>query len=433
MKIVFVENKHKTKFWERIAEGLILDGHEIFWIVQNKLFRPRIGVINVIPLPNKNNLESNSRFLDLEKKDRYCYIYKNNPSHYEYYYRNINDFLKCVAPDIVFGESTLFHELLTIKSCKENKFLYLNPSTCRYPNGRFSFYKYDTQIPYLGSDEKWPTQHLLDTIQKITNKNKQPDYMEKPSQVKLVGYIARRIKSYIFSFMSSNINGEIYNTPLLQQKRKIEKYKKISFKKIKTISISSIEEFNAENTLVFPLQMQPESNIDVWGYPHNSQNMLIERLSVELGENWNILVKLNPKIKYEVSDGLVSKINQLKNVYVLSPDFEMKPIFEKFRFFFSVTGTINHESLLAGKRCFSPSLPITSIFAPKRATIPHKDMLENDQDVDSKVPLKLMKYLIGKSYPGIIGDEIHSPQAFFNDNINKVLKAFQQVLRETKL
>ena len=53
----------------------------------------------------------------------------------------ISNAIEKIKPDLVFGESTLFHELLVINACKSRGILYLHPSSCRYPTNRFSFYK----------------------------------------------------------------------------------------------------------------------------------------------------------------------------------------------------------------------------------------------------------------------------------------------------
>jgi hypothetical protein len=428
MKILFVENKHKTVFWETLAKELVKDGHDIYWIVQNKLFKPSIGEVNVIPKPSKDDLEYSSEFKSLESKDRYCYIYHQMPLHYVYYSNKISQILNWIVPDIVFGEATLFHELLTIESCKKKDILYLTPSTCRYPNGRFSFYKYDTQIPYSGSGQCWSDEHVSKAIEQVITRQKQPDYMKKPSRLKKIGFIARRFKGLVYSYMSSNFFGEIYNTPLLRQKRSIELSRKSAYEKYELLAISNIDGFSPENTLIFPLQMQPESNIDVWGAPYNNQSELIVRLSKNLGESWNILIKPNPKSKYEVSSALLDAIETCDNVYALKHVTDMKLLFDQFKYFFSVTGTINHESILAGKKCFSPSLPITHIFTPNRASIPTQNQISSDEEVYASAPNELMRYLIDTSYVGLIGDNIHTPHVFEQENLQLVVSAFRDVL-----
>ena len=429
MKVVFVENKHKTKFWEHIAQELLKNGHEVFWIVQNKLFSPKIGYVHVIPLPQSKDLKYSEKFKTLEKKDRYCYIYDQKPLHYSYYYKSINKVLTEIEPDFVFGESTLFHELLTIQCCREKSILYLNPSTCRYPTGRFSFYKYDTQEPYSGSNDVWSNKEIDQVIAEITLREKQPDYMQKPSSFKKVSYHIRRSKGLICSFMSSGVLGETYNTPTLRQKRKVESLRKLYYQEYESLAIESIDKFETRNTLVFPLQMQPESNIDVWGYPYNSQSDLVRQLSKKLGEGWNILIKPNPKSKYEISKELLDSIKTSTNVYALKHNVDMKVLFKKFDFFFSVTGTINHEAILSGKKkCFSPILPVTKKFTPMTAKLPDRQDLLADEIIKKENSKQLICYLISSSYSGLIGDNIHTPQVFSVENISLVSKAFFSIL-----
>ena len=37
MKLLFIENRYKTYFFEPIAQRLKSEGHDIYWIIQNKL------------------------------------------------------------------------------------------------------------------------------------------------------------------------------------------------------------------------------------------------------------------------------------------------------------------------------------------------------------------------------------------------------------
>lgn len=431
MKVLFIENKQKTKFWECIAKKLLDAGHEIFWIVQNKMFAPKIGEKYLISKPRKSDLIYSDKFQSLEKKDRFCYVYKQKPLHYDYYYSAINDILDVIQPDYVFGESTLFHELLTIICCKDKGILYLNPSTCRYPNGRFSFYQYDTQEPYLGSCEIWDEEVTHSIVQEIVSRKKQPDYMNKAGKIDGFYHRVNRYKGLFYSLWASEIIGETYNTPTLKHKILIEKRCKTLRRKYESMAFYDILQYKPDRTLIFPLQMQPESNIDVWGYPYNSQSLLIKQLSSKLGDKWNILIKPNPKSKYEISEELIDAINSCENVYPLKHNVTMKQLFSSFKFFFSVTGTINHESILSNdKKCFSPVLPITKIFTPNLAKIPEKKDLIANQETPKLISKSLIKYLIYTSYQGLIGDYVHSPEAFTNKNINEVVDAFLSVLRE---
>ena len=429
MIIVFIENKHKTSFWVKIARRLMSDGHEIHWIVQNKLFTPSVGIVHKIPLPKANDLNYNAGFRELERKDRYCYIYEQIPLHYKYYNDQISDIVTAIKPELVFGESTLFHELLTIDICKKASVLYLHPTTCRYPTNRLSFYKYDSLEPYDGSHETWSDKRIGETIDSIVKRKKLPDYMKKSKKLKKVKFYYRRLKGLIASFASSNLIGEIYNTPTIKQKRAVEKvrcYNKVSYE---SNAIRSVKIFDSSNTLIFPLQMQPESNLDVWGYPYNSQAKILNELVGSLGGEWNILIKPNPKSKYEITKELLKILKQYENVYALSHHVPMEGLFDKFRYFFSITGTINHECLISKKYCFSPTLNINKKFASGVSVLPTPEIIANLSEVDESAPRRLIEFLVYNSFTGMIGDAVHTPQAFLKENVDNVVSAFRGVIR----
>ena len=156
MKILFIENRHKTFFYEPIAKKLQEEGIEISWLIQNKEFTPNLESKKYsIPYPNAEiDIQLDNEIESLIKIDRQFNHFKQKDSSYFYYYnQKIKEILEEIKPNIVYGESTAFHELLTILNCKRKDILYLNPSSCRYPKGRFSFYKYDTLTPYSGSGE----------------------------------------------------------------------------------------------------------------------------------------------------------------------------------------------------------------------------------------------------------------------------------------
>ena len=66
-RILFVENRYRTYFWEEMANRLEKDGHEIYFIVENHAFVPKRKNVYVIPYPVRKNLnEINSR-IEFEK------------------------------------------------------------------------------------------------------------------------------------------------------------------------------------------------------------------------------------------------------------------------------------------------------------------------------------------------------------------------------
>jgi len=134
MKLLFIENRYKTFFFDAIAKVLAKE-YEIFWIVQNHDFIPKTGKVFKIPYP-KSEIKPNTN-IDLSeviKSDRQVNFFKKDKTDYFfYYYEKIEELVDEIRPDFVFGESTAFHELLTIKACREKEILFLQPTSCRYP------------------------------------------------------------------------------------------------------------------------------------------------------------------------------------------------------------------------------------------------------------------------------------------------------------
>ena len=93
-RILFVENRYRTYFWEEMANRLEKDGHEIYFIVENHAFVPKRKNVYVIPYPVRKNLnEINSRieFEKIKCSDRAInYFELTSSNHYEYYYEQIS-------------------------------------------------------------------------------------------------------------------------------------------------------------------------------------------------------------------------------------------------------------------------------------------------------------------------------------------------------
>ena len=181
MKIAFIENRYRTLFWDTVAGHLVSQGHEVMFIVQNHRFHPANGRTVMLPYPRKSDLsspcETDVRLICSDRNINY--FGHHSTGHYSYYRRLIGKCLKREQPKIVFGESTAFHELITIDICKQLSIPYFQPSTCRFPVGRFSFYRYDTLEPFSGSEDILQDEEAVALIDRIVHRTIKPDYMKK--------------------------------------------------------------------------------------------------------------------------------------------------------------------------------------------------------------------------------------------------------------
>lgn len=433
MTLLFIENRYKTFYFEAIAKQLIKHGFDIHFLVQNKSFEPNNEFVkHIIPYP-KNSQYNYTKDIAIEtviESDRQQnHFGKKDKSYFYYYDSKIKTILDTVKPDVVFGESTAFHELLAINLCKENKILYLNPSSCRYPIGRFSFYKYDTLKPYKGSSEVLERTQALDIIDGIVNRTAKPDYMNAINITKKAK-IFDKIKLVI-----AYLDGERFNIPNPVEKYNIEKQRE------KNIAIwddfAKAELASEKFTILYPLQMQPEANIDVWGRPYRDQTQLIKKISETIPENSILVLKPNPKSKYELSNDLVSLAKAKNNIICLKHATKMDAVFPKIDLVVTVTGTIAIESILSNK-------PVATFIKTLNNTAENCLYLNEISDLNEVIDLikknnfptldensrvDFINKLNTSSYKGIVSDPFSNVNCVSVQNIKNMEDAFLKILK----
>ena len=434
MTLLFIENRYKTYLLDAVAKSLSAN-HDIHWIVQNHKFTPTSSKhIHTIPYPSKselNNIEVNHD-IDYKKiieSDRQINFFEQKQADYFYYYANhIGSCLLTIKPDFVFGEATAFHELLTSELCKKFGIQYLNPTTCRYPTGRFSFYNYDTLEPYKGSNEMLEKEEALSIIESINKRAIKPDYMKNPSIGK-----KESLKDKL-KIIKSYFSGERYNTPSPVVKLKLERQKNDSIKKWYTFAKSSLD--GSKASILFPMHMQPESNIDVWGRPYRDQFKTVKNIHRSLGENQILYVKPNPKSKYELSNELIDYIQTNDNIEALRHDVSMTDIFDDVDLVVTITGTIAIECILTNKPVVTLVHTINNkatncLYADNFSTLSTYLQLfvkEEFPQISQEEQIEFLNMLNRLSFKGIISDPHTNPNCISKENINDIEKAFEIVL-----
>jgi hypothetical protein len=439
MKILFVENRYKTGFWEKVAEELIKDGHEIFWIVQNHLFKPKNGKVYLIPYPKKiqlTNVEKveSKEIIKIIQADRGLNYFKvKSPSYLFYYQQEIEKIVDKINPDIAFGETTLFHELLVSNTCKKRQILYLHPTSCRYPAGRISFYKYDTLEPFAGSGETVSDELALKIIDDIINRKALPDYMKvlKP-RLNFIDNIKDKAKlSICYQF------GERYNTPNPLVKFKIEKRKKTIIDKWE--SLASLQVSREEHLKVlYPLQMQPEANIDVWGYPNNNQTSVIKYIVSQLPEKCTLYIKPNPKSKYELTEELIDfACKEKSRVVLLSHKTKMNEVFPSIDFVVTVTGTISYECIWSGKPFVMFGQGIQTKYCKLKSGNLREVLMKSSREMEELLAsrnekIEFLKELLSTSYNAQVTDTKLGKDLIKNDEkFTDVIAAFRDILAKS--
>jgi len=424
LKILFVENRYKTSLWEVIAKEYEKLGHEIYWIVQNPMFKPSFGNVSVLPFPKQINFKKVyspeiQKVIDSNRGLNYFGL--SSDDFIFWYEKEVEKIIENTLPDLVFGEPTLFHELLVINECKKRNILYLHPSSTRYPNNRFSFYINDTQVPFKGSNDQLNDEKALMIIKAIRTRQAQPDYMSVLSyKLKPVDWLKDKIRLSLGYYL-----GEKYNTPSPFVKKKINTHYARNIIEWDKIAVDKADIPKGFNVL-YAMQMQPEANLDVWGHPNSNQVELISRIIKNLNNSEKLIIKPNPKSKYEISNDLLSLVRENhKNVVLLKHSSKMDDIWMKTNVVLTVSGTIAIECIFDNK----PVIILSEALHSKQKNIYHLKTNESmrpvfDQIQNKKFPalsenekINYLHELIQTSYEGTNGDGLHNLH-YLNDNEN---------------
>lgn len=350
MRILFLENRYSTYLWDAIAHELENNGHEIYWIVQNREFTPKTGKIFQLDITD-NGAGGEERVYDAEidkviRADRGLnYFGVKSHDHLFSIKRQIADIVNSIQPQVGFGECSLHHEMIAMQTLRRIGVPYLFPTSCRYPLHRFSFYLYDRLMPFAGSQETVPYQEALDAAHAIAERRMKPAYMNlffdnKPG-------VARQLTDKV-KILRGYINGERYNTPSPIQKFRMKHTVKRNTKKWDSIASYTLPE-DGSFILLYPMHMQPETSVDVWATEFSRQHQVIQQLLAHSGNHVKIAIKPNPTSNLEISEDLINIAENNDRIIPLHHSVKMEELLDATDLVVTITGTIGLECAFANK------------------------------------------------------------------------------------
>lgn len=440
-RILFIENRGKTAFWEHVALSLQVRGHQIAWMVQNPQCVPRTFAgsphLHVLPFPTIDRTGQLKQSEDWVREhypalitDRGRAYFSSGTAHYEHYTVEINRVLRYEEPDLVVGESTLFHELIAIALCRDAGIAYVHPCANRYPGGRFSIFAFDTQHPANGSGEELSAEKARDLAERIASGREVPFYMRAPRRSEQLKRTLR-LASARASVWWGRLRGERFNTPALRCKLALGKELKSNLRQWQALQKIPSDPTQA---LLYPLQMQPEANIDVWGRPYSDQVALVRAMLAAAPSNVQVAVKVNPKSKYEISEGLLTLATGEPRVCLLPLNMSMTNAQACTVGTLTVSGTVGIEAVLGKGRCISlrhplierefPSLHATSVAHGVHCLLndPHAGM------GGIEFGARLIQLLVKESFPGLVSEPLYHPMCIEPENIRLVADALHALV-----
>lgn len=429
-KVMFVENRGKTRFWEAVAERL---QHDIQWIVQNPLYSPksRHSATETLPFPAKKQL-AEGEIPDILVTDRGRQYFAAGGLHYQHYLDAVDRALDRLRPDIVFGEATLFHELMVARACEIRGIRYLHPAMSRYPAGRFNVFQGITQNTALGSGDSWEEAALATYVDAIRTGSSLPSYMRAVTGRELKLRALRRYAGHA-RVTAGWLVGERYNTPSPAHKWQLSSTLRMRLGQWDAIAQDNLP--RVDDAILYPMQMQPEANIDVWGRPYSNQLDVVRAILHSSPSDVGVAIKANPKAKYEVNESLLELARSEPRLCLLPRDFSMADARSSTVGTLTVSGTAGLEAVFGLGRCISLRHPILQQEFPEF----HADSIDDAVNALLRHPsagvgnralgIKLLSRMVSESFEGVISEPLYDPHCMVPENLDHVANALDSVIR----
>ena len=375
--------------------------------------------------------------MDLDRGVRW---FGGDGTHWHPYNERIRRILETVRPDVVFGEATQFHEQLTLEAARQLGIRFLSPGGTRYPVGRLHFFDYDTLDPVGGDGANLTDAELATMLDSIVERKVVPSYMEVVPQ-SMLKKKWQKLKNKIL-ITAGWLMGERYITPSPFAKMKLERAHAQRCLVWESFAHAQLPEaLQTKPWVLYPLQMQPEANIELWGKQWSFQTEVIKRAAIALDKiGATLVVKPNPKSKYELTGELCELVKNIPNIVALSHTVPIKAIFPHAPLVMTVTGTVTLECIFAGKpvavlgkHAMTQYKGVEALNQPEEIAYVLKMVQSNTVNFASKSDAKeLLNYLYTKSYPATLWDQLNRPELMTPENVEALTDAFVDVLNNVE-
>ncbi|MGB8398413.1 hypothetical protein [Bradyrhizobium sp.] len=191
--------------------------------------------------------------------------------------------------------------------------------------------------------------------------------------------------------------------------------------------------------VLFLLQKQPESSVDVIGSPFTNQYEVIRALIRLLPIGWEMWVKEHPNAIGDRSPGYYRELKRLPGLRLIDPFADTHGLLSRAGLTISISGTACLEAGLLGR----PAITIAEMyfggillrngFNPFQATRGDFARIVNDAaGVTAAQAGGIEEYLawnVAQSFPGLISDPANVPSVIDQGNVNNVADATMMFLQ----
>ena len=466
--ICFISNFYRTILFREVQKEMSKNGeYKIYWISCSKFWFKwlnKTGVTKNEILNLSYDNKTHKKFLhsekfqeslnDIKKIEKGMRISLNsiilsdrrlkNQKHdfalgyLVYVYQQATDFFRDKDIRFVFSEITHAHEVLLSEVSFQKQFSLFALHPVRLPNDRFSFFEGYNQekIVELFNNDIDSKKNDSKPSKKLTNIEK-PKYfylnLKKPNIA--FNWIGKTLKHLLRWNIQRRGDQTALTLPWLIKTRTKEVFNsKIEGK----FSIKKYDDINElKPFVVYAMQVQPESSVDVWAPYFSNQFEVIKNIARSLPVGHRLLVKQHPNAKGKFGYNFYNRIRKLPATSVLDGSIDSHLILKDADIVMTVSGTIAYEAALMGKKSilfsdvFFNQLDLVSVckdFSQLKSQI--QDVLS--KKVDKVKHLKKGQKFIAKtssmSFKGFVSDPNHDPSVIDSENIKSIVNAIETLI-----
>ena len=439
MRIAFAEVRDKTVLFSAVA-GRLADC-DVSWLIQNRAFaNSSMRNATVLPYPRRSDLRSPSipgdeaerLFASVAATDRFPTHFGHPTNHYPWYFDQISRWLDSTAPDMIVGEVGNFHSHLLALLAEERGIPFVNPVSSRYPTGRFAFFLGDRLVPVGGSGDALPVTDVDVVVNEVSTGARVPDYMKvKARRLDKAAYRYRILREWVRGERFATQSPSEFVSSALARRRAAAQWES------RAIGVDELTRMERGTVILYPLQMQPELNLDVWGREHRDQAATIESLLTSVGDDGVVVVKPNPKSFHEMSADLNRRVGNSANLVRLVHNSTMRDVIQHCDLVVTVSGTVAIERLLRREPVvialddYARWLGVPTM-GEMGVTLDNlgRDEISRVTQIQSEAvdPRAVVARLVATSYEGMISEPLLAPQVLNDENVGLIARAIRDVV-----
>lgn len=455
MRIAFVVNHEKTKFFLEVARGLTQSyGITSFWISPSRYWKqwlitqgvPESLILDTTNVVMQAKMARRAHPLAPEKvrlaqvimadrilrtRDRsFAFAYLS------LLYDEVRSFLEQNNIQIVFGEATWAVELIAAEAAKSIGSLYARVETVRIPYDRFSFFEGIGQRRQLGpiSTDSNVMSDARQLYRKFRERPFRPKYY---SMNNSKGPIPKDWLSQVqkFALMDKCDAGLCLTRPSVRSVC----WERLVYQGRRALRAGSrhfVSQIDPEVPFVlYALHRQPEASIDVLGAFYSNQIELIRNIARALPGGRCLYVKEHPNCIGERDRGFYRQIAGIPGVSLVSPYVDTFQLIKKASAVITVSGTIAFEAGLLG----IPAFTFAEMFFGEIPLVRRIDSFEVlsdllgagcDRSFSEEEIIEAYARILARSYTGIISDPRSDPECMNPHNLALVTNAFGKMIAD---